>query len=348
MSIHEEEFDDSRREFLRTAAMTTLAAVAAGTGATALTRRAAAVTPQPPITAPTAVSPTGQILLTSPDELAEMFGKLAAAQADNMRLQAELDAARRSLTALQTGGSTTQAEALALELDKTTQQLGVMSGLVALYEQMDAVDVAALLAEGVTAVSDSLNGLVNRSPLLAEGIAIGQQALTELEGHIPLLENGRGWVENHQARLQAYFAAMEDLLANTVEKVGPFLEMVNQWFQDLRKWLPFNLGQRAAEVMNAATNLLSETPHTLSGLTTNVAQPLDVWLAKEGGEARLSRQIIKPLREQVLVQAQEMAAETTLVQTTFQEQLAGPWETAVAQQRRAQELIAQYRQVNQI
>ena len=266
-----------------------------------------------------------------------------------MPLQADLAAPRRSLDAGQIGSANSQAEALSLELNKATEQLGVMSGLVALYEQMDAVDFSALLAEGVTAVADSLNGLVTRSPLLAEGVAIGQQALTELEEHIPLLENGRGWLESHQTRLQAYFTALEELLANTVEKIGPFLEMVNQWFQDVHKWLPFNLGQRAAEVMSAATNLLGETPHTLSGLTTNVAQPLDVWLAKDGGdEVRLSRQIIKPIREQVLVQAQGMADETAQAQTAFQEKLRTPWETAVSQQRLVKEQIAQYRQEHQL
>jgi len=267
-----------------------------------------------------------------------------------MRLQSELDAAQRNLQALQTtgGNQSAQAEALALELENKNQQLSVLGGLVALYEQMDGVDVSALVEEGLTVMSASLDGLVSKSPLLAEGVAIGQQALAELEGHIPLLENGRGWLESHQSRLQEYFGALENLLADTVEKVGPFLEMVNQWFQDLRKWLPFNLGERAAEVMNAATNLLNETPHTISGLATNVAEPLDLWLAKEGEEVRLSRQIIKPIREQVLDQAQTLASETTQVQTTFQERLATPWETAVSQQRLIRDLIAQYRQEHQI
>ncbi|MBK6327827.1 MAG: hypothetical protein IPF56_18085 [Chloroflexi bacterium] len=348
MSIRDEGYDSQRREFLRTAAMTTIAAAATGVGATAWARRTTAVPPPPVLV--TAVSPATETRLTSPDDLADLFNKLAAAQADKMRLQAELDATRRSLEALQTanGSSSAQADALALELDTATRQLGVMSGLVALYEQIDSVDMAALVEEGLTAVGDSLNGLVTRSPILTEGIAAGQQALAELEAHIPLLQNGRGWLESEQIKLQAYFAALEELLASTVEKVGPFLEMVNQWFQDLHKWLPFNLGQRAAEVMAAATDLLGETPHTLSGLTTNIAQPLDVWLAKEGDDVRLNRQIIKPIRENVFDQAQGLADETTQAQTAFQERLALPWATAVHQQRLVRDQIAQYRQEHKI
>lgn len=349
MSINPEGFDDQRREFLRTAVMTTMAAATTGVGATILARRAAAVAP-PPATTVTTVSPTTQTILSSPDDLAELFRKLAASQAENMRLQAELDAAQRNLQAMQSadGSQSAQTEALALELENKTQQISVLSGLVGLYEQMGDVDVSALVEEGLTAVAASLDGLVSKSPLLTEGVAVGQQALAELESHIPLLENGRGWLESHQTRLQAYFAALEELLADAVEKVGPFLEMVNQWFQDLHKWLPFNLGQQAAAVMEAATNLLSETPHTISGLATNVAEPLDLWLAKDGDDVRLSRQIIKPIREQILDQAQEMATETTRAQTTFQERLVTPWETAVAQQRLVQDLITQYRQEHQI
>ncbi|MCB8984220.1 MAG: hypothetical protein H6659_10380 [Ardenticatenaceae bacterium] len=349
MSIHEEEFDTPRREFLRTAAMTTMAAAATGIGATVLARRTTAVAPPVPI-APVTVSPATQAVLSSPDDLAELFRKLAAAQAENMRLQAELDAAQRSLQAMQAtdGSQSAQAEALAAELAKKNEQISVLGGLVGLYEQLDDVDVSALVEEGLTAMSASLEGLVSKSPLLVEGVAAGQQALAELEGHIPLLENGRGWLESHQNRLQTYFSALEELLADAVEKVGPFLEMVNQWFQDLRKWLPFNLGERAATVMEAATNLLNETPHTISGLATNVAEPLDLWLAKDGDDVRLSRQIIKPIREQVLDQAQIVAAETTQVQTTYQERLLAPWETAVSQRRLVQDLITQYRQEHQV
>jgi hypothetical protein len=348
MAIHEEEYNNDRREFLRTAVLTTLAATASGVGATVLARRTAVAPAAAPLI--TTVSSTAPVVTASNEALTDLFARLAAAEADNVRLQAELDAARRNLDAAHTtsNSSSVQTEALNGQLASANQQIGVLSGLIALYDQVEAADVSGLVEDGLTAVADSLNGLVNRSPLLSDGVAIGQMALSELENNIPLLENGRAWLDAHQARLNAYFITLEVLLQNAVERVGPFLEMVGQWFQDLRKWLPFNLGERTAEVMTAATNLLGETPHTISGLDTNVAQALDVWLVRDDEDIHLRRAIIKPLREQVLDNAQAMTAEVSQTHLTFQERLAAPWQTAVAQQRQLREQIAQYRQEHQV
>ncbi len=350
MAIHEEEFDHDRREFLRTAVITTVAAAASGVGATALARRTAV--PAPPTSAPliTTVSPATPVAVTGGEATADLFARLATAEANNVRLQAELDALRRNLEAAQTTSTNTsaQTEALTVQLESANQQIGVLSGMVALYDQLDTIDVSALVEEGLTAVAGSLDGLLSRSPLLDEGIAISQMALSELENNIPLLENGRAWLAAHQERLTGYFAALETLLQNAVEKVGPFLEMVGEWFQGLRKWLPFNLGERAAEVMTAATNLLGETPHTISGLDTNIAQALDVWLAREEDDVHLRRAIIKPIREQALNNAQALTAEVNQTHLTFQEKLAAPWQTAVTQHRQLRDQIAQYRQENQV
>lgn len=100
--------------------------------------------------------------------------------------------------------------------------------------------------------------------------------------------------------------------------------------------------------MTAATTLLGETPHTISGLDTNVAQALDVWLAREDGDVRLRQTIIKPIREQALNNAQAMSTEVNQTHLTFQERLAAPWQTAVAQQRQLREQIAHYRQEHQV
>jgi hypothetical protein len=350
MSTYKADHDPRRREFLRTAALTTAAAVASGAGVAALSRQAATAPTVMTVAPTTAVSPAIP-LLSNPDDIADLFTRLTAAQAENVRLQAELDAARRDLSAFSQsqGGQTSQLETLSMQLEGANQQIGLLAGLVALYEQMDGVDVAALLAGGVTAVADSLNTLAGKAPTLAEGIAISQRALAELDEQIPLLQNGRGWLASQQSKLDGYFAVLEERLRGAVEKVGPFLEMVNEWFQDMRKWLPFNLGERAANIMEAATTLLSETPHTISGLNTNIAGPLDLLLSKdEGDEVRLRHRLIKPLREQLISPVQAFAEETGQVKLAFQEKVAGPWETAVAQRQQLQAQIAQYRQENQV
>ncbi len=227
-------------------------------------------------------------------------------------------------------------------------EIGVLSGLVSLYEQLDDVDVSDLMADGLTAVSESINNMVATSPLLVEGIEAGQRALDEIEEHLPLLENGRMWLERHNDKLQTYFNNLEGLLQNAVDTVEPFLNMLSNWFADVRKWLPFNFGQKAADIMQSATTLPSETPHTISGLNTNVVQPLDHWLAYEDNDMRLRRNLIKPMREKVIGKATEMNLQAEAVKLTYDEKVTVPLETAVAQRHALRETIAQYRQQNQL
>jgi hypothetical protein len=58
-----------------------------------------------------------------------------------------------------------------------------------------------------------------------------------------------------------------------VEAAGPFLQMINDWFAGIKKWLPFGMGETAVTVMQSITTLLIETPANVTGLNTNISQP---------------------------------------------------------------------------
>ena len=289
-------------------------------------------------------------MLTAHNDAAELLARLTAAQADNMRLQAALDATQRQLESLQTANadSSVASESLSLELASTTEQLGILSGLVALYEQLDGVDVAGTLGEGLTAVSQTLTDLMDNTPTLRDSIAAGQQALDELDAHIPTVEEGRIWLDTQLGQVQSFYDSVGTLLESAVDTIGPFLEMLNQWFADVRKWLPFGIGERAAEIMQALTLLIGETPTTVAGVRERVAQPLDVWVGAPNEEAPLRQKIVKPMRERVLTQAGETIARAEQVQTAYQGQLAEPVQTAVSSQQIIREQITQYRERHQV
>lgn len=353
MSNEQNDQNVSRRGFLKVAAATAVAATATGAGAALLKKPTqslpAASVPQ---TAPVApVSPVTQAVTHANGETGtDLLARLAEAQAENVRLQAALDAAQRRLESLQqvNDDNDSTAETLTMELQSANQRVSVLSGLVALYEELEEIDVSDTVDQGLAAVSTTLADLLEKVPTLTEGIEIGQQALANVEMHIPLLENGRSWLVSHLDRLQAYFDAVANLLEKAVDTVGPFLQMLNQWFQDVLKWLPFNLGQRASEVMQALTDLLAETPHTISGLNTNIIQPLDVWLGGETDDVPLRQNLIKPMREQVLARASETASQAQQVDTVYQTELAEPVQRAIDSRRAIRQQIAEYRQQHEV
>lgn len=342
MVIEMEEQNLNRRNFLKAATLTAVAAAATGTGA-ALLRPQPASPPSAPVSLP--------LIANTDCDSGAVLAQLASAQADNVRLQAALDAAQRELAALRQNSTnaSSQAEALSVELASASNHVSVLSGLLALYEQLEQVDVSAVVQGGISAVSDSLTNLLNGVPGLDEGITISQQALTDLENHIPLVENGRIWLAAQVTKLQTYFNGIQSLLETAVDTVGPFLQMLNTWFQDVLSWLPFGMGDKAAQIAQSITDLLTETPPTISGLTTNIAQPLDVWLARDETQTTvLHKTLITPLRQNLLAKTAETVAHIQTTQTTYQTELVAKVETAVSTRQQIHDLVIQYRQKHQL
>jgi hypothetical protein len=351
------ELNHSRRDFLKMALVTTGAAVATGTGAallwpleqdvTKVVTSASSATSSLPAGGGAVAAAVGPSI--SHNELME---RLTAAQAENLRLQAELDGALRRLQAWETADQQPdQAVNLMQEqLAQANTQIMSLAGLVALYEELESVDVQGVLTQGTTAVSASFQNLLDQLPTLDESVAQTHQALSELEAQLPLLENGRAWLTGHLESLAAYQQAVERGLATAVNRAGPILDMLQQWFDDILKWLPFGMGQNASNVMAALREYMQQGPVTLQGLNTNIAQPLDTWLKPAPGqtEAPLVRQLVKPIREKTLTHAAHTITQAQAAHQTYQEQLVTQMATQMATRQMLEQLISEYRQQHQV
>ncbi len=356
----------NRREFLRAAALTAVGATALGGGAAAFLRSRPTdytitalpsatsapfmpANPPPSISSASAAMPVQPVLAQAAEPEA-LMGQLAQSQAENMQLRAQVDALQLELSSFQQNelGNQATVENLSLELDGANQRIGVLAGLVALYEQLDDIDPGEVVENGLTALGTSIGDMLGLAPELDEGLAAGELALADVEAHLPLLDNGRQWLAAQAEKVDGFYGQVELMLQEAVERAGDFFEMLEAWFASLQRWLPFGVGEKAAGLMSALTVLIAEMPHTISGLDTNIAQPLDVWLAREEGEPRLQRTLIKPVREQVIARSRATAAQATQVDLTYAEQLAQPARTVLAQRQTVRANIAQYRQEYQV
>lgn len=346
----------NRRGFLKAAALTAVAATATGTGAALLIDK-----DRPPtitsVQAPT-LPQTAQTTMQTGQDVSDLMARLAAAQAENVRLQSELSAAQQQLTAGQPApgaennaageGYQLQLEEANAQISHLSGQVGILGGLVTLYEQLEGIDLGTVASNGIASVSGVLDELLQNVPSVEEGLLAGQQALAEFEAEVPLVDNGRRWLAGQIEIVNSYYAAVEESLREAVEAVGSFLEMLNQWFQDVLKWLPFGIGDKAARIMDNMTNLLAETPNTISGVRTNVVQPLDNWFALEGEETHLQRRLIKPVRDEALNRAATAMNQTHSVNDVYQVQLVQPVQTNIEQQNAIRQQIIAYRQQHQV
>ena len=353
MSMEYDEQQVNRRGFLRGVAATALAATAAGAGAATLIKNAPLETTVAVVSKPAATSVQTPALSAAEvavpahiENPTEALSQIADLQADNLRLQAALTAAQQQIESLQQSGSatTTQTEALTIELNDANHRLNLLTGLLALYEQLDEIEFNTIFENGVTAVSTAITDLIDDLPSLEAGLQAGEAALNTFEAQIPLVQNGRSWLQDQTAKLQLYFTAIEKILEKAVDQVSPFFDMLHDWFQDVQKWLPFGIGQRAVEVMDAITVLLIETPQTISGVQTNLHEPLSQWLSEETDTLPIHQNLVLPLRHDVLLKANTTTGKAKQVETVYRNQLVEATKTAVEQQQALQQLITQYRE----
>lgn len=342
-----------RRGFLKALALTAVAATTVGGGAGYLSNK---IREAPVITASVAPPPqppaftVAETVTTVNGDIADLLAQLASAQAENMRLRSELDAAQRRLTSVEaaSGDAGTANQALRTELASATEEVSLLAGLLALYEQLDDGQLLETVEGGLSNFGQMLGGLLDEIPSVEEGLALGNQALDQFEARLPALSDGRSWLESHMARLNAFYQAAESILESVTESAGAFLQKLEQWFQGIRKWLPFGVGDRAAQVMAALTNLLDETPNTIHGLRRNIADPLDGWVGKEGQEAPVRAELLRPLKETTLQRSGAVVERARTTGSAFETQLHTPLQDAITRRRLLRDQITAYRQQNGI
>lgn len=350
----------SRRDFLRTASLTAIGAAAAGSGVAWWRRNndtPTTITTLPTTASVAAAYPTAAPVMTDLQPVVnantsheELLAQLAQSQAENMQLRSQVELLTQDLTNAQSGTAGFQAEreTLTTQLSDATQRLTVLGGLVALYQQLDDLDPGEVIENGLTTLGEHVGGLLENAPGLAAGLQTGGLALADVEAHLPLLDNGRQWLAAQAGKVNGFYGEVEQRLREAVDRVGDFFEMLADWFEGLRRWLPFGVGEKAATIMAALTNLVAEMPSTISGLDTNIAQPLDVWLKRIDGEPALQRVLVKPLRDEVIARAQTNVDKSYQVGAAFNDSLATPVRTHLEGRRAVREAIAAYRQEHQV
>ena len=342
----QEEPNPNRRRFLQMVAWGT-AATATGVGAGWLAPKflsgetAEIGTGTPPVV-------SVSTLATPSANPSELYGQLVSCQAENMRLQAALDAANRRLTTLEQGRGEATAVELQLqqELADSTQRLTVLAGLMGLYEQLDRLELGDKVAAGIASLGEAFTNLVGDLPSLTDGLSLGSLRLDEFEGHLPLLESGRSWLASHTSKIESYYQLFEQMLQTAVERAAPLLDMLQEWFDAILRWLPFGMGRTAIQVMSALTDLMRETPNTIAGIRTNIAQPLDVWLAKESPTSApaFTQRLVTPLREQAIQPAQQVVNKAQAAKQVYEDEMVVRLGSAVDNRRIIQQLINEYKE----
>lgn len=354
----------TRRGFLKAAALTAAAASVAGGGTAILTKKLGFVDKTPiaiatmdsaeivlPITSsPQLTAPIIQKSVTS-SNAGQLVSDLATVTGNNVRLESELNAAREKISLLEQSLSeqTNRHSSTQFELDEQSKQVGLLGGLIALYEQLDQADIGDSVAHGLTEVEASISGLIDDIPSVQDGLAASRGILNTLESEIPLVEGGRIWLLAHVTQIQALFSAVLQMLENAVDSAEPLLDMMSNWAQKVLRWLPFGFGQRTALLIDAITALIQLAPDSISGTESNLVRPLELWLGKADEEdIPLLSKVVQPIRDQALVSAENHLNKTHKLHTQYSSKVTQPLDLALTQRNRVRASISAYREQNAI
>ncbi len=341
-----------RRQFILGATLTT-AAIATG-GAVGLMRHpelldalessgvqsnvVPAVQPTNPAqVAPQPIAPSGSTQLAT---------DLAAAQLENSRLQSELSAAQQRIADLESalGQQKGESESLRMEVDGKTAQIGILGGLVALYEQLDNGDIGDYVSNGMHEMAASIADVVDDIPNVQETLSTGRQLLLDLESEVPLIDGARLWLLGHVSRVGLAYSVVQQMLLNVSEGASDVLTMMSAWTEQLLKWLPFGLGEKTTNVIDALANLLDVTPETTNGLVSNVADPLEMWLGGANETATpLVDNVIAPLKTGVLSSAETHLTRTATLRQDYQLKVRDPFSVALDNRNRIRASIDAYK-----
>ncbi len=159
----------NRREFMKAAALSAVIATSAGTTAALLVEKNKGSTPLPSLIRDIEPPVIGQS-----QRAAELINQLTSIQVENARLLTQLSAAENKLEVAgmrRNGRETDITNALQTQLENSANQntalaeeVTLLSGLVALYEQLEAVDLESLLDSGITTVEDTFDDLLLQVP----------------------------------------------------------------------------------------------------------------------------------------------------------------------------------------
>lgn len=342
-----------RRDFLRTLAAVSVAATATGAGAAILMGESNNrivtnidnVDPFPP-TIP-------------PDQVGELTGlktQLANAQAENLRLktrlaavegQLELRSQQHEVQENADGDSwQLQLKDANTQIDSLSSQVALLAGLVALYEELDAVDLSAIVSDGIATVDSILSGVMDEIPKVSDSIQLGNDVLDEFEAQLPTIEEGQQWLSDQMTHLNEYYSSLEQAIEQAADVTGTIFRQLSQWFEDILKWLPFGLGNRSTVIMNSIEDLLKQIPGMVVGVQNYVISPLAQWFDKEEGETKLQRRVVRPLRQKALESASRTVTQIEALDSVYKKKLTGPVADATNRQSMIRQRITAYRESN--
>lgn len=275
-------------------------------------------------------------------QLTQLDAELAAATSQNAQLANAVTVAQQDTLTAKTQLTEAQARLQAAEA-----RLAQYQGLIALYDQLESVGLDALAQDGLKSAAAGLTTALGVSPLVQSGVQTANSLLDDFEKLLPSFNSAFAWLSEQMIRLKLNLHVLEKAAKTTLAEAATGVVAVFGGFvKFVLDYLPFNIGEQSRAAFGAAQTVIVNSSDMAVQTDAKIFEP--VWRYVSGGPNSWEKQLVKPLREQTLTPASQLASAVEQAQATFNAALHTPLQAALEQRAALKVRISEQRTLHQL
>jgi len=275
-------------------------------------------------------------------QVADLQSQLGFAASQNAQLATDLSGAQAKSTDLEAQFLSAQSQ-----LNTANTQVARSKELISLFDQLEGIGLDSAAQSGLAVVAGGLASAVGHVPTLRQGVAMARSLLDDFELTLPTFQTTLNWLGEQIVNLKVTLSAIELSAQHTLNAtIAGAAAAFGSLVSFVLDHLPFNIGQNVKTTLTNTQSLLSSLPAVIAGAEDKFL----VGLGQRVGEGQKGwrQSLVKPVREQTLVPADQLLAAVEQANTQFAASLNDPVQTAIARRGALRESIAAFRAANQL
>ncbi len=351
----------SRRRFITAVGAASIVSGAAGARLASRQNQSSpaviSVSPEPEFNDAQFDRPTAEPIITNPAELTQAQDKVANLTAENDQLRADYSALQQEMETLKASlsGQTDQVTELETQLASAVKGRSAALGLVALYEQLEDIDISETFKSGFTAVGEAWDDFIDDLPQTSIKLEEIKAVVTDFDSQIPSFQTARAWLKTRLELMQRDNNLLQEVLQAISEPAGTILDMLARWFDEVRSWLPARFLETANNVIDSLMSLMAGIPLTIDGTQSNVVAALDGWFADDDDPDNaapdtpvIRKRLFNPLANETLPQTISMLQKTRIAKQKYEANLVSQVTDKFEKRKAVEKLISEFRERNEL
>lgn len=269
----------------------------------------------------------------------EYNGRVLELQGTVAQLNNQVSAAAGQADQLNTLLKASQDENLSLKqqisdlqskLTTNETRLNDATGVISLYDQLEAVGLDDVAQSGLQTFAGVLGATVGMLPATANGIASARSLLDQLDAQMPDLKGSVSWLAERVLNMKVGLFSLETA---TTALNGAAAGGVSAAFGGFAKYivnyLPFDIGQKIRDAMSATQTLVDSNAALSGDVDQKVFEKLSPHFSD--GPANLKVKVLDPVRTTGLQPAGDLVNSVSQTDASYQSALAQPLKGAIDQ-----------------